>query len=32
MEDGSVVETGRHDDLVDRNGKYADLYATQVRT
>ena len=31
MEEGSVVEQGRHAELVDDEGKYADLYATQVQ-
>lgn len=29
MEDGRIVETGEHQALVERDGKYADLYATQ---
>ncbi|CAN5260625.1 ABC transporter ATP-binding protein [soil metagenome] len=29
VEDGRVVESGRHDDLLDRGGVYADLYRTQ---
>lgn len=32
MEDGSIVESGRHHELVKHNGKYADLYATQSQT
>ena len=29
VEDGRVVESGRHDDLLARDGLYADLYRTQ---
>jgi ATP-binding cassette subfamily B protein len=29
VEDGRVVETGRHQELLDAGGLYADLYATQ---
>jgi len=31
VEDGMVVETGPHDDLVARGGRYAEMYATWVR-
>ncbi|MFB6139213.1 MAG: ABC transporter ATP-binding protein [Halosimplex sp.] len=30
MEDGEVIETGTHDDLVDRDGAYAGLWASQT--
>jgi ATP-binding cassette subfamily B protein len=30
VEDGRIVETGSHDDLVERRGRYADMYATWV--
>jgi subfamily B ATP-binding cassette protein MsbA len=29
MEDGSIVESGAHEALVDTNGQYAELYASQ---
>lgn len=32
MEDGRIVEMGKHGELVDHDGKYADLYATQVQS
>jgi ATP-binding cassette, subfamily B, bacterial len=31
VEDGQVVETGPHDELVARGGRYAEMYATWVR-
>lgn len=31
MENGAIVEKGRHDELVASEGKYADLYRTQIR-
>jgi subfamily B ATP-binding cassette protein MsbA len=31
IEDGRVTETGDHEELMDADGTYADLYATQVR-
>jgi subfamily B ATP-binding cassette protein MsbA len=31
IEDGRVTETGDHEELIDADGTYADLYATQVR-
>ena len=30
MQHGEVVETGRHADLVDRGGTYAQMWARQV--
>jgi len=32
MENGEVVEQGRHTELVKMEGKYATLYATQSST
>ena len=29
MDDGSIVEQGSHEELIDRGGVYADLYASQ---
>jgi subfamily B ATP-binding cassette protein MsbA len=29
MEDGCIVETGRHQELLARNGQYASLYRMQ---
>ena len=29
--DGRVIESGTHDELLDRRGNYADLYARQFR-
>jgi ATP-binding cassette subfamily B protein len=29
MEDGNIVEKGRHQELLSRNGVYADLYRSQ---
>jgi ATP-binding cassette, subfamily B, bacterial len=31
VDDGRIVETGRHDDLLEAGGLYADLYRTLVR-
>jgi ATP-binding cassette subfamily B protein len=31
IDDGQVVESGRHDELVASGGLYADLYRTLVR-
>ncbi len=31
IDDGRVVESGRHDDLLARNGTYAELYRTQIQ-
>ena len=30
FEDGSIIEQGTHDDLVDMNGKYATLWRVQT--
>jgi len=30
MDEGRIVEEGRHDDLLRRGGLYADLYRTQL--
>jgi subfamily B ATP-binding cassette protein MsbA len=30
MEDGRISEQGKHSELVDKDGKYAELYAVQV--
>ena len=30
VEDGRIVETGTHDELLERDGAYADLYRTQL--
>jgi subfamily B ATP-binding cassette protein MsbA len=32
MEDGAVQEVGSHHELVEKDGTYADLYATQTRS
>ena len=32
LDDGRVVERGRHDELLAAGGLYADLYRTLVRT
>jgi len=29
MNNGSIVETGNHDELMEKNGFYADLYNSQ---
>src|SRR5262249_8762004 len=31
VEDGVIVETGRHDELPRRNGRYASFYRLQLR-
>lgn len=31
VDSGSIVESGTHDELIDNNGAYADLYETQAR-
>jgi len=31
VEDGKIAESGTHDDLVDRGGRYADLFETQAQ-
>ncbi|HEY5467177.1 MAG TPA: ABC transporter ATP-binding protein, partial [Clostridia bacterium] len=30
LKDGSIVERGRHEDLIDLGGIYADVYHTQL--
>src|SRR4029079_19362859 len=32
VDDGAIFEQGKHDDLIARNGLYADLYETQFAT
>jgi ATP-binding cassette subfamily B protein len=32
IDDGRVVERGRHDELLDQGGLYAELYHTQFAT
>lgn len=29
MEDGNILETGTHEELMEKNGKYAALYMSQ---
>jgi len=31
VDDGEIIETGRHDELIKRDGQYAELYAIQSR-
>lgn len=31
VDDGEIIETGRHDDLIERGGQYAELYSIQSR-
>ncbi len=31
LDQGRVVETGRHDDLMDKGGRYADLHRLQMQ-
>jgi ATP-binding cassette subfamily B protein len=31
IEDGSVVESGRHDELLRKGGRYASFYRLQLR-
>lgn len=31
LEDGQVMEAGRHSELIEQGGRYAELYATQAR-
>lgn len=31
MKDGKIIETGRHDELIAKNGFYADLYNSQFK-
>jgi len=32
LDDGQVVESGRHEDLLGARGLYSELYTTLVRT
>jgi subfamily B ATP-binding cassette protein MsbA len=32
VEDGKIIETGRHEELIDNGGQYADLYAIQSQS
>ncbi|MEF8777957.1 MAG: ABC transporter ATP-binding protein [Natronomonas sp.] len=32
LEDGRITEAGRHEELLDREGKYSELYRSQVTT
>jgi ATP-binding cassette subfamily B protein len=29
MKDGDIIETGKHEELIERKGFYADLYNSQ---
>jgi ATP-binding cassette subfamily B protein len=31
IEDGKIVESGRHDDLLRKGGRYASFYRLQLR-
>jgi ATP-binding cassette subfamily B protein len=31
LEDGTIVEAGRHDELLRRNGRYASFYRLQLQ-
>ncbi len=31
MDEGQIVETGTHDELIDRDGKYASMYESQAK-
>ena len=31
IEDGSIVESGRHDELLRKGGRYADFYGLQLK-
>jgi len=32
VDDGEIIETGRHEELIDNGGQYADLYAIQSQS
>jgi subfamily B ATP-binding cassette protein MsbA len=32
LSDGEIEESGKHKELVDQQGTYADLYVTQTQT
>ncbi|XP_050524604.1 ATP-binding cassette sub-family B member 6 [Daktulosphaira vitifoliae] len=32
LKDGEIFERGRHDDLIDRNGLYADMWSEQLKS